>query len=143
MPNFKYSAKDATGKTVTGVLDATSQEDAVAAVRRKTLQPIDVRKTSGGATEKVSLATGGKGRSSAKKGEVEIFTRQLATMIGAGIPLLECLEILQAQAESRGFKRGLQRVIEEIRGGSDLSASLLQHPKVFTSIYCSMVRAGE
>src|SRR5262245_28424305 len=104
MPNFKYSAKDATGKTVVGVLDASSQEEAVAAVRRKTLQPIDVRKTSGGATAKIDLGGSvGKGRGRAKKGEVEIFTRQLATMIGAGIPLLECLEILAEQAESRGF----------------------------------------
>src|SRR5687767_11238734 len=140
MPNFKYSAKDATGRTVTGVLDAPSQQEAVAAVRRKTLLPIDVRPT-GGTTRVQGGAS--HGRVSVKKGEMEIFTRQLATMIGAGIPLLECLEILEEQAESKGFKRAVRGVIDEIRGGSDLSAALGIYPKVFTPIYCSMVRAGE
>jgi type IV pilus assembly protein PilC len=140
MPTFKFSAKDASGKTVTGVLDASNQQDAVAAVRRRTLQPIDVRAAAG--TSKPAPVRRG-GRASAKKGEIELFTRQLATMIGAGIPLLECLEILEEQAESTGFKRSVRGVIEEIRGGSDLSASLSLYPKIFTPIYCSMVRAGE
>jgi type IV pilus assembly protein PilC len=139
MPNFKFNAKDATGKTVSGVVEAPSQQDAVAAVRRKTLQPIDVRPT----TAITQKAASVRGRASAKKGEVEIFTRQLATMIGAGIPLLECLEILAEQAESNGFKRAVRQIIEEIRGGSDLSAALGLHPKIFTAIYRSMVRAGE
>jgi type IV pilus assembly protein PilC len=140
MPNFKFNAKDAGGKTVTGVVDASSHQEAVAAVRRRTLQPIDVRPATGVASRTSAPRAG---RARAKKGEVEIFTRQLATMIGAGIPLLECLEILAEQAESRGFKRAVQQVIEEIRGGSDLSQALGLHPKVFTEIYCSMVRAGE
>lgn len=138
MASFKFSAKDATGKTVTGVLDAPSQQDAVAAVRRKTLQPIDVRPAT---STKAAPST--RGRKSAKKGELEIFTRQIATMIGAGIPLLEALEILTEQAESPGFKRAIRAVIEEIRGGSDLSAALGLAPKIFTQIYRSMVRAGE
>jgi type IV pilus assembly protein PilC len=138
MPSFKFSAKDATGRTVTGVLDAASQQEAVAAVRRKTLQPLEVRAAGG------AKPTGaGRGRASYKKGEIELFTRQLATMIGAGIPLLECLEILEEQAESKGFKRAVRGVIEEIRGGSDLSAALGLYPKIFTAIYRSMVRAGE
>jgi type IV pilus assembly protein PilC len=138
MPNFKYSAKDPQGRTVTGVLEAPSQQQAIDAVRRKTLVPIDVR-----ATTQVSTVRVVRGRSGCKKGELEIFTRQLATMIGAGIPLLECLEILEEQAESQPFKRTVRGVIEQIRGGSDLSAALGNYPKVFTAIYRSMVRAGE
>jgi type IV pilus assembly protein PilC len=142
MPSFKFNAKDASGKTVSGVLDASSQQEAVNAVRRRTLQPIDVRAaTNAGQAAKRGAAKHGKGR--AKKGELELFTRQLATMIGAGIPLLECLEILEEQAETKPFKRAVRGVIEEIRGGSDLSASLGLYPKIFTPIYCSMVRAGE
>lgn len=78
-----------------------------------------------------------------KKEEVVIFTRQLATMIGAGIPMLESLEILREQAESKQFGVLLDAVINEVRAGQDLSTSLERHPKVFTDVYVSMVRAGE
>ena len=75
--------------------------------------------------------------------ELVIFTRQLATMISAGIPLLESLEILSEQADNAGFKSVLEDVVAEVRGGSDLSTALSQHPRVFEDIYVNMVRAGE
>ena len=78
-----------------------------------------------------------------KQEEIVIFTRQLSTMIGAGIPLLECLEILQEQAESRQFSMLLDQVIEDVRGGQDLSSAIDKYPKVFTDVYVSMIRAGE
>lgn len=85
----------------------------------------------------------GSARVRARKGEVEIFTRQLATMVGAGIPLLECLEILEEQAESRGFKTAIGQVVMDIRGGSDLSLALSRCRRVFSHIYVNMVKAGE
>ncbi len=138
MSSFKFTGKDASGKTVTGLIDAPSQQEAIMAVRKRALIPLEVKAAGGAADRPVKAA-----RASCKKGEVEIFTRQLATMIGAGIPLLECLEILEEQAESRGFRSALHGVVDEIRGGSDFSAALSKMPKVFTPIYCSMVRAGE
>ena len=75
--------------------------------------------------------------------ELVIFTRQLATMISAGIPLLESLEILSEQNDNQGFKSVLEDVVAEVRGGSDLSTALAQHPRVFEDIYVNMVRAGE
>jgi len=78
-----------------------------------------------------------------KKEEIVIFTRQLATMIGAGIPMLESLEILREQAESKQFGVLLDCVINDVRSGQDLSTSLERHPKAFTDVYVSMVRAGE
>jgi type IV pilus assembly protein PilC len=78
-----------------------------------------------------------------KREEAVIFTRQLATMIGAGIPMLESLEILKEQAESKQFSALLDYVIGDVRAGQDLSTALERHPKAFTNVYTSMVRAGE
>jgi len=72
-----------------------------------------------------------------------VMTRQLATMISSGIPLLESMEILHEQASDPGFQLALDRVIERIRAGSDFSAALAEHPKLFTKIYVNMIKAGE
>jgi type IV pilus assembly protein PilC len=145
---FKFEAKDAAGKVVKGAVTAQSQSDVVADLRRRNLTPIDVQQTGGLA----SLFSGSKGsrskrtkarRSSVKKGELEVFTRQLSTMLGAGIPMLEALEILADQAESPGFAYCLDKVVSDIRSGSDLSKALEPHTRVFSHIYVSMIRAGE
>ncbi len=78
-----------------------------------------------------------------KLNEMVIFTRQLATMISAGIPLLECLEILAEQNENPGFKAVLETVVADVRGGTDLSTALSKHGHVYEDIYVNMVRAGE
>ena len=118
MSTFKYSAKDSAGKTVSGTIDAANQIEATESLRRKNLQVMKV-------TETRSKDAGGSGgffsgmkSPKPKKGELELFTRQLSTMVSAGIPLLECLEILEEQAESAGFRSSLGTVIEEIRSGS-------------------------
>jgi type IV pilus assembly protein PilC len=82
-------------------------------------------------------------RPGAKKDEVVVFTRQLATMVGAGIPILEAIEIQREQAESPGFRMVLEGVVESVRGGTDFSAALEKFPKVFPELYVNMVRAGE
>lgn len=143
---FKYEAKDATGKVVKGSVSAVSQAEAVADLRRRNLTPIDVSKA-GGIASWFQKAPGGKRtmakKASCRKGELEVFTRQLSTMLGAGIPMLEALEILADQAESPGFAYCLDRVVSDIRSGSDLSKSLEPHKRVFSHIYVSMIRAGE
>ncbi|HMS15480.1 MAG TPA: type II secretion system F family protein [Planctomycetota bacterium] len=136
MPTFNYTGKDAAGRKISGTIDAASQSEAADTLRRRRVDNPKVK----AAGKSGSILTKG---AKPKKGEVELFTRQLSTMVSAGIPLLECLEILQEQAESIAFKAGIKTVIEDIRSGSDLSAALASHPKLFTSIYVSMVRAGE
>lgn len=90
------------------------------------------------------LFGGGKPRASVKDEEMVIFTRQLATMVSAGISLLECLEILADQSENPGFQYVLKNVTDLVRGGSDFSDALMQQPrKVFPEIYVNMVRAAE
>jgi type IV pilus assembly protein PilC len=141
--SFKYEAKDASGKTVSGTITAETQNDVVADLRKKQLTPISIKKSG------AALGPGGKKEKKvakkawAKKGELEVFTRQLSTMLSAGIPMLEALEILADQAESPGFKFCLLRVVEDIRGGADLSKAMETHTKVFSDIYVAMIRAGE
>lgn len=145
---FKFEARDAAGKTVRGTLTAESQNDVIADLRRRNLTPVDISKGGGGmfgggkqkaAGNKRKQAT----RASCRKGELEVFTRQLSTMLSAGIPMLEALEILADQAESPGFAYCLDKVVDDIRSGSDLSKALEPHKKVFSHIYVSMIRAGE
>ena len=142
---FKYSAKDTSGKMVKGSMKASSQNEVVNDLRRRRLTPVNVKQGGNGI---FGIGSGAKGpkrakKSSCKKGEVEVFTRQLSTMLGAGIPLLEALEILADQAESPGFAFCLDSVVAEIRSGADLSKALAGHPRVFSDIYVSMIKAGE
>ena len=167
MPTFKYSAVGSDGRTVKGNLDAGSQGELVEELRRRSLTPLRVEEKAGGkaaGTPKtrtpkagpsgtaskpapkglsMEIHIGGLKPGVRKKEEIVIFTRQLATMVGAGIPLLECLEILREQASSRQFSMLLNEVVTSVRGGEDLSTSIEAYPKVFSDVYVSMIRAGE
>ena len=143
---FKFEAKDAAGKVVKGSVSANSQADAVADLRKRNLQPVEVTKAGGFASWFQKSSGSKKGlakKASCKKGELEVFTRQLSTMLSAGIPMLEALEILADQAESPGFAYCLDKVVSDIRSGSDLSKAMEPHKRVFSHIYVSMIRAGE
>ncbi len=139
---FKYQAKDASGKTVKGTMQAASQSDVVADLRRRRLTPLNITKTGGLLGGGGGKRTGAKS-SSAKRGELELFTRQLSTMLSSGIPMLEALSILAEQAESPGFTFCLERIVTDIRNGADLSMAMSAHKKVFSDIYVSMIKAGE
>ena len=132
MPKFKYKAKSAAGRSESGMITARSEEEALSELRKRQLQNVSVK-----------VDTGGGGKPSASTEDIVIFTRQLATMIGAGIPLMEAMEILCAQAENPRFAICLDRIVEDVRAGSDLSASMSKYPTVFENIYLAMIRAGE
>jgi type IV pilus assembly protein PilC len=145
---FRYAAKDPSGKTVEGTLQANDKSEAVAELRRQNL--VVMRVSQGGSAAKKERAKGmpKEGglfghRASCKKSELVVFTRQLATMIGSGLSLLESLEVLADQAETPGMKICCNRLVSELRGGSDLSAAMATCPKVFNTLYLSMVAAGE
>ena len=133
MPKFKFKAKSPAGRSETGVITARTEEEAIGELRRRQLQNISVKLDRGG----IGLKPG------ASTEDLVIFTRQLATMIGAGIPMMESLEILHAQASNPRFALVLDRVVEDIRAGSDLSAAMSKYPTVFSNIYLAMIRAGE
>lgn len=150
MAEFKYAAKDSGGSTVEGTIQAESKADAVAELRKKNLIILKLdagsarknpfQKSKGGDKPKPRGKTTA---AKAKKSEVVIFTRQLATMVGAGLSLLESLDVLGHQADSKGMVQTCDLLVESVRGGSDLSAAMELCPKTFTPLYVSMVKAGE
>jgi len=141
MPRFKYTAKTPDGKNKTGTIQGGNSSEATLELRKQGLVILSLKEMA----EKKGGLTLFKPRAGQriKTDQLAVFTRQLATMIGAGIPLLEGLEILQEQAESESFKLTLEAVVERVRGGADFSEALEDYPKIFTRIYVSMVRAGE
>jgi len=144
--NFQYAAKDKSGKTVQGTIQANDRGEAVNQLRNRDLIILKVEEGGRASPERkaggASRALFGK-RPSATKAEIVIFTRQLSTMISAGISLLEAIEVLAEQAETPGMKACCVRLASELRGGSDLSAAMSTCPKVFSPLYVSMVTAGE
>ncbi len=144
MTQFKYAAKEPSGNTVTGTIEASSKADALNALRKQNLviMKLDEAAMGGKKLSEINLSFGSP-KIKAKKGELVIFTRQLATMVGAGLSMLESLEVLGVQAESQGMKLCCEKLVSEVRGGSDLSAAMQACPKVFNHLYISMVKAGE
>ncbi len=147
MTNFKYAAKGPGGKRIEGSIVAPTKADAVAELKKQNLVVMQLDE-SGGTVEGRpkpgwrGLSIGGK-TPKGKRAEVAIFTRQLATMVGAGLALLEALEVLHAQAETPGMKATGAILIAEVRSGTDLSSAMEKCPKTFTHLYVSMVKAGE
>lgn len=147
MPNFKYNAKDPGGKTVSAVLEAADEKSLVDALRKQGLIVISVRqeKTKGApsAAPEGSTKGAGHGRGGIKLSELVLFTRQLATMIESGIPLVQCLDILFEQVENRKFKEIVGKVKDQVSAGSAFYEALAKHPKAFTPLFVNMVKAGE
>ncbi|RME05082.1 MAG: type II secretion system F family protein [Planctomycetota bacterium] len=150
MPDYAYEAKDAEGKVVRGSINASDENSAVSTLRRQNLTVTSLKVQTGKSKPKKTLweilnsgIGSGPPKPRIKSQDMVVFTRQLATMLSAGIPLLECLEILQEQAQDPGFKLILEEVVSDVRSGSDLSEALKKHPKIFQRIYVNMVKAGE
>ena len=151
MPQFFYKAKNAQGKQISGTVDAKSETDAIGDLRRQGLVIIGLSEKRGGASSGASSRFGksAKARSiklstvRVKSAEMVVFTRQLSTMISAGIPLVEALEILAEQTSNMGFRLVLDTTINSVRSGKDLSQSLEVYPRVFPKIYINMIKAGE
>jgi len=142
MTSWTYKAKDKAGKTVTGRISAPDRGDAVAELQRKNLTVLQLEKGGkGGADGKQQKKRRSKPR--ATRVELVIFTRQLSTMVGAGISLLEAIDVLKEQAETPGMRATCETIADRLRGGSDLSDAMAACPKVFNELYISMVSAGE
>ncbi|MAV39771.1 MAG: pilus assembly protein PilC [Puniceicoccaceae bacterium] len=151
MPKFNYKIITKSGKNKSGTIEANSVADAKSKLT-----------ASGDIVMSVSAATGGKStknskkRSSAKKAstgfsfgkvikeeELTVFTRQLATLLEAGLPLLRSIEVMTRQEPNKRFKAVLEKLSDTVKSGSSFSDGLSQHPKVFDRLYVNMVKAGE
>lgn len=136
MPRYKYTAtKD--GKPINGTIEAASK-DAVAATLTKQHAHVLVVKEESGLSSLLSKRGG-----RIKQRDMVIFTRQLSTMISAGVPLAQSLATLQAQTENKYFGQVIAGVTKDIEGGAQLADALSKYPNVFGDVYVNMVRAGE
>lgn len=133
---FAYTATTREGKTVQGVADAVDRSSMVSALNKQGLHPIVI---------KLADVKGGKRKrgKKVKLKELVIFTRQLSTMISAGVPLTRALSTLQSQTESKYFKEVVGGITKDIEGGMPLGDAFAKYPTVFSEVYINMVRAGE
>jgi type IV pilus assembly protein PilC len=141
MAVFTYEARSTDGKKIDGSLKAADRNSAIDQTKKKNLTVVQLNEDTGIAAKRTLF--GRPPRAKVKTKDICILTRQLSTMISAGIPLLESLEILCEQASDPGFRRVMDRVIERVRSGTDFSTALGEHPKIFSNIFVNMVKAGE
>ena len=139
MPTFTYEGKTLTGEPRKGEIEAANLAVASANLRRQQIIISKVaEKKAGGFALKIP-GLGGKVTTK----EIVIFTRQFATMIDAGLPLVQCLEILSSQQQNQLFKTTLTEVKKNVEGGSTFADALRKHPKIFDDLYVNLVAAGE
>ncbi len=136
MPNYTWKGRTRAGKVQEGVLVAESKDAVVSALRKQQIMVTAVTEKG----KEFALPRFGGGISTK---EVAIFTRQFSVMIDAGLPLVQCLEILASQQENRAFQKVLFAVRQDVESGATLADSLRKHPKVFDDLYSNMVAAGE
>jgi type IV pilus assembly protein PilC len=136
MPNYNWKGRTRGGKVQEGVLVAESKEAAIATLRKQ--QIIVTAVTEKGKEFALPKLGGG-----VSNKEIAIFTRQFSVMIDAGLPLVQCLEILGSQQDNRTFQKVLFQVRQDVESGSTLADALRKHPKAFDDLYCNMVAAGE
>ncbi len=141
MPDFEYTAHNNNGQIQKGIISADNKVAALTALRSKQLIPIIVKATkkNSGLNMQISLP----GMNKVKTKDLVIFTRQLSTLVDAGVPLMRSLTLLKEQTESLPLKKVLEVVVADIQAGTNLSDSLSKHPETFSSIYINMVKAGE
>lgn len=140
MPDFKFTARNSEGRIQKGTITARTKDAAMASLRTRGFQPILVEAPSKGGLQ-MNIPLPGSGAVKGK--DLVIFTRQFSTMVSAGVPMLRSLTALSQQSDSVTLKKVLEEVAAAVQGGTSLSEALAAHPKVFSSIYVNMVRAGE
>lgn len=136
MPTFAYSARPVVGGDIQqGEIDLPKKEDVLAYLHKQKMIPVSVRQK-----ERQFNLTFGSG---VKTKDIVIFTRQFATMINSGLPLVQSLDILAEQTENQVLRKVIQDVLYDVESGHTLADAMRKHPKVFTDLYVNMVAAGE
>ena len=135
MPLFEYTARNSTGQIQKGQLEAQSTEEVSAHVRKNRMILVSVRQ----APKAIKLGMGPR----IKTRDIVIFTRQFATMINAGLPLVQSLTILAQQSENKALQDVTRAVVYDVEAGNTLADAFAKHPKAFSDLYVNMVAAGE
>ena len=132
MPTFAYTARTLGGELKSATMDAASRDDVVAQLKRQRLIIVKVDQ------EKAKKRPG-----RIKTRDIVIFTRQFSTMINAGLPLVQALDILSKQSENKALQEVTRQVVYDVESGNTVADALRKHPKAFTELYVNMVAAGE
>lgn len=142
MPVFLWEGKTAQGKVMKGEMEAANQQTVLARLRSQRIQPIPTRVREKGKGLEKELTLPGFGVKVTAH-DVMLFTRQFATMIDAGLPIVQGLEILSQQSENKAFRNIIRDIKQDVEGGFTLADALKKHPKAFDDLYVNMVAAGE
>ncbi len=138
MPVYLWKGQDSKGTEQNGEIEVKDEVAVRAQLRRMRIRPTKIKKKPKDLFENVAFL-----QPKVKTADVVVFSRQFATMINAGLPLIQCLDILQAQEENPTFKRMLIEIKESVEGGSTLTDALKKYPKVFDELFVNMIAAGE
>jgi type IV pilus assembly protein PilC len=136
MPTFVYSARSATGEMQSGEIELKDRDAVVGFLRRQRMVPLKIDE------KKAAIGIPGFG-SGVSTRDIVIFTRQFATMINSGLPLVQSLDILAKQSENKQLRKVIEQVLYDVESGQTLADSLRNHQKVFPELYVNMVAAGE
>jgi type IV pilus assembly protein PilC len=136
MATYAYKAKNFEGKVITGEADGDSEAQVRARLREKGFYVQKLEKKS----KAFSISFGG---GSVRSKDISVFAQMFSVMMGAGVPLVRCLSILQGQTESPAFQKVIAQLKTDVEGGSTLSSALAKHPRAFDSLFVNLVRAGE
>src|SRR3981081_4761563 len=137
MPVFTFSGKDTSGQKIAGERMAANKQVLAQQLRRERITPGAIREKG----KEFAMPTFGSGKVSTK--DIAIFFRQFSVMIDAGLPLVQCLEILAANQENQAFQKTLNGVRTTVEGGATLANAMRQYPKVFDDLTTNMMEAGE
>jgi type IV pilus assembly protein PilC len=135
MPTFTYQARTLKGELQTGELESQSRDDVVAHLRKQRLVPVKIDQK----RADLNITFG----NAVSTRDVVIFTRQFATMINSGLPLVQSLDILAKQSENKALRKVIEEVLYDVESGQTLADAMRRHEKVFTDLYVNMVAAGE
>ncbi len=134
--HFTYTATTKEGKTIQGSADAANHEALIAMLAKQGARPIIIK------TDDHKASKRGRGKK-VKNRDLVIFTRQLSTMISAGVPLVRAMSTLQEQTATKHFKEVIGNIMKDIEGGGALAEAFAKYPRIFNDVYVNMVRAGE
>ncbi|MEX2541361.1 MAG: type II secretion system F family protein [Trueperaceae bacterium] len=143
MPLFEYKARDRTGKMLSATMEAASQRDVAASLREKGFFISEIKAPKSGLNADIKLPKWLDIGSKPNLRDVTVFSRQFATVINAGLPVVQSLAILQKQAEKQGMKDALKKIREDVETGMPLSSSMAKFPGIFNKLYVYLVKAGE
>ncbi len=138
MPVYMWQGQDRRGANQKGEMEAVDQAAVTLQLRRMQIKPAKIKKKPKDLFENLSFL-----QPKVHTSDVVVFARQFSTMINAGLPLIQCLDILQAQQENKTFKKMLRQIKETVEGGSTLADALGKYPNVFDELFVNMVAAGE